>query len=286
MMAAGDEAIFEAIVFLDYFADLPDPRQLIKVIYPPGEVLLLALLAVLAGAETFTDIARFGENKLDLLRRFRPFLRETPPHDRLGEIFAALDAERFQSCWKHAFGMQCFVAWVAAQTGIAAEVIATCGKTSRRAFAKKGDAPVHIVSAFAARQRLVLGQIKVAEKSNEIIAIPKLLDMLVIEGAIITTCAMGCQREIARKVIAHKLIDRRADYVLALKANQGALRADVALFVNEQKANDFKDTTISQHKCVDGDHGRTPTRKTTVIHDLGWLAQAPRLAGAERHRHG
>ena len=136
-MAAGDEAIFEAIVFLDYFADLPDPRQLIKVICPPGEVLLLALLAVLAGAGTFTDIARFGENKLDLPRRFRPFLRETPPHDRLGEIFAALDAERFQSCWKHAFGMQCFVAWVAAQTGIAAEVIATCGKTSRRAFAKR-----------------------------------------------------------------------------------------------------------------------------------------------------
>ena len=272
MMAAGDEAIFEAIVFLDYFADLPDPRQLIKVICPPGEVLLLALLAVLAGAETFTDIARFGENKLDLLRRFRPFLRETPPHDRLGEIFAALDAERFQ---------QCFVAWVAAQTGIAAEVIAIDGKTSRRAFAKKGDAPVHIVSAFAARQRLVLGQIKVAEKSNEIIAIPKLLDMLVIEGAIITIDAMGCQREIARKVI-----DRRADYVLALKANQGALRADVALFVNEQKANDFKDTTISQLRCVDGDHGRIETRKTTVIHDVGWLAQAPRLAGAERHRHG
>ncbi len=257
MMAAGDEAIFEAIVFLDYFADLPDPRQLIKVIYPLDEVLLLALLAVLAGAETFTDIARFGENKLDLLRRFRPFLRETPPHDRLGEIFAALDAERFQ---------QCFVAWVAAQTGIAAEVIAIDGKTSRRAFAKKGDAPVHIVSAFAARQRLVLGQIKVAEKSNEIIAIPKLLDMLVIEGAIITIDAMGCQREIARKVI-----DRRADYVLALKANQGALRADVAIFVNEQKANDFKDTTISQHRCVDGDHGRIETRKTTVIHDVGWL---------------
>ncbi len=257
MMAAGDEAIFDSTVFLDYFADLPDPRQLIKVIYPLDEVLLLALLAVLAGAETFTDIARFGDNKLDLLRRFRPFLSGTPPHDRLGEIFAALDAERFQ---------QCFVAWVAAQTGISAEVIAIDGKTSRRSFAKKGEPPIHIVSAFAARQRLVLGQIKVAEKSNEIIAIPKLLDMLVIEGAIITIDAMGCQRKIARKVI-----DRRADYVLALKANQGALRDDVALFVNEQKANDFKDTTISQHKCVDGDHGRIETRKTTVIHDLGWL---------------
>ena len=110
--------------------------------------------------------------------------------------------------------------------------------------------------------------------------------MPVIAGAIITTCAMGCQREIAHKLIDHKLIDRRADHVLALKAGQGALRADVALCVNEQKANDFKDTTLSQHRCADGGHGRTRTRKTTGIHDVGRLAQAPRLAGAERHRHG
>jgi hypothetical protein len=107
-MTANDEAIFEAVVFLDHFSDLPDPRQLIKVIYPLDEVLLQSLLAVLAGAETFTDIARFGENKLDLLRRFRPFARETPTHDRLGEIFAAHDAERFQ---------QCFVAWMASYNG-------------------------------------------------------------------------------------------------------------------------------------------------------------------------
>ena len=219
-MTTGDEAIYESVVFLDYFVDLPDPRQLIKVIYPLDEVLLLSLLAVLAGAETFTDIARFGENKLDLLRRFRPFLNKTPTHDRLGEIFAALDAERFQ---------QCFVAWVAAHTGIAAEVIAIDNKTSRRSHQKKGaDAPIHIVSAFAARQRLVLGQVKVAEKSNEITAIPKLLDMLFVEGAIITIDAMGCQRDIARKVI-----DKKADDVFALKGNQGTLRDDVELFVNE-----------------------------------------------------
>ena len=158
---------------------------------------------------------------------------KTPTHDRLGEIFAALDAERFQ---------QCFVAWVAAHTGIAAEVIAIDGKTSRRSYQKKGaEAPIHIVSAFAARQRLVLGQVKVAEKSNEITAIPRLLDMLVVEGAIITIDAMGCQRDIARK-----LIDKKADYVFALKGNhQGTLRDDVELFVNEQKANNFQDTTIS-----------------------------------------
>ena len=183
---------------MDYFSDLPDPRQLIKVVYPLDEVLLLSLLAVLAGAETFTDLARFGENKLDLLRRFRPFHNKTPTHDRLGEAFAAIDAERFQ--W-------CFVAWVAASTGISAEVIAIDGKTSRRSFKKTGeDTPIHIVSAFAARQRPVLGQVKVAEKSNEIIAIPQLLDMLVIEGAIITIDPMGCQHDIARKLSTKKPI--------------------------------------------------------------------------------
>ena len=265
-MTTDDEAIYESVVFLDYFLDLPDPRQLIKVIYPLDEVLLLSLLAVLAGAETFTDIARFGENKLDLLRRFRPFLNKTPTHDRLGEILAALDAERFQ---------QCFVAWVAAHTGIAAEVIAIDGKTSRRSYQKKGaDAPIHIVSAFAARQRLVLGQVKVAEKSNEITAIPRLLDMLVVEGAIITIDAMGCQRDIARMVI-----DKKADYVFALKGNQGTLRDDVELFVNEQKANNFQDTTISQHHSVDGDHGRIETRRTTAIHDVEWLQQRHKWPG-------
>jgi predicted transposase YbfD/YdcC len=262
-MAAGDEAVLEAVVFLEHFAELPDPRQLIKVIYPLDEVLLLSLLAVLAGAETFTDIARFGEAKLDLLRRFRPHCNATPTHDRLGEIFAALDAERFQ---------QCFVAWAAATSGVAAEVIAIDGKTARRTGRKTRDkAPIHVVSAFAARQRLVPGQVKVAEKSNEIVAIPRLLDMLNIEGAIVTIDAMGCQREIARKIV-----DRKADYVLALKGNQGALRQDVEVFAGERIARDFKDTTISRYRSVDGDHGRVETRTTTVIHDVEWL----------RDRHG
>jgi len=125
-----------------------------------------------------------------------------------------------------------------------------------------------MVSAFAARQRLVLAQVKVAEKANEITAIPKLLDMLAIEGAIVTIDAMGCQR-----AIADKILDRKADYVLALKGNQGSLRDDVAIFAAEQKDNDFKDTTISRDETVDGDHGRIETRTTTVIHDIGWLQE-------------
>jgi predicted transposase YbfD/YdcC len=255
-----DGAISEGVVFLEHFRDLPDPRQPWKVLYPLDEVLLLCLLAVLAGAETFTDIARFGVKKLDLLRRFRPFRDGTPAHDHLGDIFATLDAERFQ---------QCFVAWVAALTGTPADVIAIDGKTARRSADKKGaKAAIHMVSAFAARQRLVLGQVKVAEKSNEIVAIPRLLDMMSIEGAVVTIDAMGCQRDIAKKII-----NKKADYVLALKGNQGSLRADVELFVAEQKANAFKNTTISRDQMVDGDHGRIETRTTTVIHDVAWLQE-------------
>src|SRR6266508_1603395 len=191
-------AISETTVFLDFFKDLPDPRQPGKVVYPLDEILLLCLLAVLGGAETFVDIARFGEKKLDLLRRFRPFRDGTPAHDHLGDIFATRDAEKFQ---------RCFVAWVAALTGAAADVIAIDGKTSRRSYQKKdAKAPIHMVSAFAARQRLVLGQVKVAEKSNEIVAIPKLLAMMAIEGAIISIDAMGCQR-----VIAENILDGKAD---------------------------------------------------------------------------
>ena len=178
---------------------------------------------------------------VELLRRFRPFLDGTPSHDHLGDIFAALDAEQFQ---------RCFVAWVASLIGVPAGVVAIDGKTVRRSGGKAGKGAIHMVSAFAASQRLVLGQVKVAEKSNEIVAIPKLLDMLVVEGAIITIDAMGCQRAIAQKII-----DKKADYVFGLKGNQGSLREDVELFVAEQKAKNFADTTISQAETIDADNG-------------------------------
>jgi predicted transposase YbfD/YdcC len=251
-------AFGEAVVFLSYFKDLPDVRQRGKVIYPLAEVLLLCLLAVLAGAETVTDIARFGEKKLDLLRRLRPFAAGTPAHDHLGDILATLDAEAFQ---------RGFVAWVAALIGVPEGVVAIDGKTVRRSRGVAKDA-IHMVSAFAARQRLVLGQVKVADKANEVVAIPKLLDMLAIEGAVVTIDAMGCQRAIAQKIV-----DKKADYILALKGNQGTLREDVDLFVAEQKARDFKDTTVSRSETIDGDHGRIETRAITVIHDADWLQE-------------
>src|SRR5215468_10736131 len=235
--AAGDRGAFgEAVVFLSHFKALEDPRQRGKVIYQLDEIVLLCLLAVLAGAETFVDIARFGKKKIDLLRRFRPFVHGTPAHDHLGDIFAVL--QRY------------FVAWVAAITGAAAEAIAIDGKALRRSYQKKGaKEPIHMVSAFAARQRLVLGQVKVADKSNEIVAIPALLKMMAIEGAIVTVDAMGCQRDIAQQIL-----NQKAEYVLALKGNQATLREDVEVFAAEQKANGFKDTKVTQETTVDGDH--------------------------------
>jgi predicted transposase YbfD/YdcC len=263
-MGRLDDRVVDAVVFLEYFRDLPDGRQSAKVKYPLDEVLLLCLLAVIAGAEAITDIARFGERKLELLRRFRPFRQGTPSHDHLGDILATLDPEAFQ---------RCFVAWAATLIGVPEGVVAVDGKTVRRSKSKT-DPPIHMVSAFAARQRLVLGQVKVAEKANEIVAIPKLLDMLDLEGAVVTLDAMGCQRDIAQKII-----DKKADYILALKGNQGTLRNDAELFITEQKAKDFKDATVTRHQTIDGDHGRIETRDITVVHDIGWLRERHQWPG-------
>ena len=252
--------LFESTAFLRHFENMPDPRQRGKVAYPLNEILLLALLAVIAGAETFTEIARFGQSKIKLLQRFLPFANGTPAHDHLGDIFATLDAEAFQ---------RCFVAWVAEATGCPAGVIAIDGKTSRRSYQEKdAKAPIHMISAFAARQRLVLGQIKVNEKSNEITAIPALIEMMEIEGAVVSIDAIGCQRAIAEKILGKK-----ADYIFSLKGNQGTLHDDVKLFVAEQRARAFKDAKVSRHETLDGDHGRIETRRYTVIHDIKWLQE-------------
>ena len=252
---------FDTIVdFLESFEELDDPRQRGKVLYPLDEVLLLALLGVIAGCESWVEIARYGEKKLGLLRRFRPFKDETPSHDQLGDIFAVLDAEQFQKC---------FVAWVASLTGLGPEIIAIDGKTLRRSYQEGGaKAPIHMVSAWSAKQNLVLGQVKVADKSNEITAIPKLLDMLVIKGAVVTIDAMGCQREIAAKII-----EKEADYVLALKGNQGTLRNDVEEFFTEQKANRYADCKPSRHETLEKSHGRIETRTVTVVGTIDWLKE-------------
>lgn len=264
--ATAAEAFDRVVDFLESFEGLDDPRQRGKVLYPLDEVLLLVLLGVLAGCECWVEIARFGDSKLDLLRRFRPFADGTPSHDQLGDIFAVLDAEQFQGC---------FVAWVGTLTGLPTGVIAIDGKTLRRSYQEGGaKAPIHMISAWSCGQNLVLGQMKVAEKSNEIVAIPQLLDVLTIKGATITIDAMGCQREIAAKIV-----EKEADYVLPLKGNQGTLRNDVELLFSEQKAANYKDISIDTHETIEKSHGRIETRIVTATGDIDFLGKTHRWPG-------
>ena len=255
-----ERAYDQVVGWLDHFEDLEDPRQAGKVAYPLDEMLLQCLLAVLAGADSWVEIALFGKNKLEFLRRFRAFEHGTPSHDQFGNLFSALDAEAFQGC---------FIAWVASLTKLGHDIVAIDGKTLRRSYQEAGSkAPIHVISAFSTRQRLVLGQRKVADKSNEITAIPELLDLLTVKGAIVTIDAMGCQ-----KAIAGKIVEKEADYVLALKGNQGTLSDDVELFFIEQKARKFKDTVVSRHETLEKSHGRIETRTYTSIDAIDWLKE-------------
>jgi len=248
--------------FLSHFADLSDPRQAPKVLYPLDEVLLLTLCAVICGADGWVSVSLFGQAKLPFLRRFLPFEHGVPSHDQLGLIFGALDKVAFQ---------ECFIAWTKALTGAVEGVVAVDGKTLRGSFDRaKGHPAIHMVSAWSSEQKLVLGAQTTAEKSNEITAIPELLKLLDIKGAIVTIDAMGCQKKIVETIVD----DCGADYVIGLKGNQGALRNDVELLFNEQFANGFKDITVSKTtRQTDAGHGRIETREVFATDDIEWLKQ-------------
>lgn len=206
--------------FLSYFDVMDDPRQTAKIVYPLNEIFLLVVCAVISGAQDWVSIALYGRKKLDLLRRILPFEDATPSHDKLGILFSKLAQDQFQ---------RCFVNWVPDLHGPLEGVVAIDGKTLRRSFGKGSNkAAIHMVSAWACEQKLVLGQRKVADKSNEITAIPELLELLTIKGAIVTIDAMGCQRKICQQIM-----DQEADYVIDLKGNQGRLREDVEPFFDE-----------------------------------------------------
>ena len=202
------------------------------------------------------------------MRRFLPFADGTPCHDQLGILFSRLDMEQFQ---------QCFVNWVAGLHGTLDGVIAVDGKTLRRSFdTASNKAAIHVISAWACEQKLVLGQRKVDDKSNEITAIPELLALLSIEGAIITIDAMGCQRKICQQIMAQK-----GDYVIGLKGNQGSLHEDVELFFDEQRERRIGEPFIRENQTVDGDHGRLETRKYVACSHIDWLNQRHKWPGLQ-----
>ena len=258
--------------FLAQFAALRDPRQASKVLYPLPEVLLLLLCGTIAGADDFVELALWGGEHLAFLRRFLPYARGVPSHDTLCEVVAALDPELFKTC---------FARWVerlrdparAAEAG-GPEVVAIDGKTSRRSHARsKGRGPLHTVAAWATGQRLVLGQEAVSDKSNEITAIPLLLQRLELAGALVTIDAMGTQTAIGQAIL-----DRGGDYLLALKGN----RPETFASVEELFASPPPDIPIGTHKTVDGEHGRIETRTHRVCHQVGWLFSDRRYSGEPR----
>ena len=221
-------------------------------LYPLDEILLLSLCGVVSGCESFVDIALYGEEKSGFLRKLAPFEHGIPSHDTLSTVFRALDPEEFNAA---------FAAWASGLAGrVGRTVVAIDGKTARGSKAG-GETPLHLISAWCNDLRLVLGQQASAHKKNEIKDIPVLLDLLFLEGAVVTLDAMGCQREIACKIR-----DKGADYVLALKGNQGLLYEDVKLWFEEQ---DQENTESLQ--TVDGDKGRIETRTYTQCDAIGWL---------------
>lgn len=254
---------------IDQFVALEDPRQSWKVLYPLSEILLVVLCGTLAGAEDFVEMRRWGQMHEAFLRRLLPFETGIPSHDTLNDVINALDGALFA---------ECFTAWVEglrepAPQGAGPEIVAIDGKTSRRTHDRShGRGPLHMVSAWASRQRLVLGQQACEAKSNEITAIPLLLERLALTGALVTIDAIGCQTKIAQAIV-----DRGADYLLAVKDNQPSLHDEIRRYLDDPAAKIHSDS-----ETTDGDHGRIEVRRHRVSHDVGWLNTHRRFPGEPR----
>ena len=259
-----DKEIVEG--FENYFGELEDPRIERRKLYPLSEVLFIVLSGSICGAESWRDFVLFGNEKLDFLRCYYPFLNGIPSKNTFARVFAALDPEKFKTC---------FIDWVKALQELVQTVIAIDGKTLCNSLDKRTEkTAIHMVSAFATEARLVLGQQKVDDKSNEITAIPKLLDLLDIKGQIITIDAMGTQ-----KAIAKKIIDKGGDYVLALKGNQHSLHDDVRLFIETELEKKSSKVLSEPYTDYDKGHGRLETRKCVVTDRIDWLEQKSEWVG-------
>jgi predicted transposase YbfD/YdcC len=248
------------------FCDLPDPRSRHGRRYPLDALVTIAVCAALCGAEDWSAVAAFGQAKADWFGTFLDLPEGTPSHDTFDRVFALLDPEAFERCFRR---------WTAALAGELAGTVSIDGKTLRRSFdTAAGAAAIHMVSAWAGAHGMVFGQLAVGEKSNEIAAIPKLLELLDIKGCVVTIDAMGCQKHIARSIA-----ERGGEYVLAVKDNQPTLHGGVREAFDRAARDGWGDRAHDTHEELDKGHGRIERRTTTItwdrrdlVHAAGWTS--------------
>jgi len=231
----------------DHFSDVTDPRRG-EPVYPLHNILFIAICAVICGADDFVAIAKFGQKRKDWLAKFLDLSAGIPSHDRFNAILAHVRPAEFEKC---------FLDWIMALQNITeGQIIAIDGKTLRRSYDKASSkSAIHMVSAWATANHVSLGQVVVDAKSNEITAIPKLLEMLEISGALVTIDAMGCQTEIAAKIV-----DAKADYCLAVKGNQPTLHDGIIAFFDDHLEDDFARCEVRRFETDEKGHGREDQR--------------------------
>jgi predicted transposase YbfD/YdcC len=273
----------------EHFASLPDPRVERTRHHALLDILTIALCATICGADGFVEMEAWGRAREPWLRERLELAGGIPSHDTFNRVFARLDPTAFERCflaWTEALRAVLPPASEAATTalpeGAAARPRATThvaldGKRLRRSFDRgTGQAALHLVSAWATEQRLVLGQVKVGAGGNEITALPELLSLLDLSGCLVTIDAIGCQREIARQIIA-----QGGDYVLAVKANQPALLEDVQLFLDDAHAQGFRGVAHQEHRTFDAEHGRQERRAYFVTGEVAWLRERHQTDGTD-----
>jgi predicted transposase YbfD/YdcC len=251
-------------LLLDHFARVEDARASWRVMYPLREVLFLVVCGTIADGDDYDDIVDWGEAHLDFLRHFSEFHYGIPCVDWLRALMNRIDPELFSAC---------FEAWVAECWPAHVDLVAIDGKTSRRSHDRKaGRAPLHLVSAFATNAKLVLGQQAVAEKANEILAIPALLERLDLKGALVSIDAIGCT-----PTIAQAILDAGADYLLAVKDNQPTLHAEIESYFETAPA-----TETNTAGTLDKGHGRLEMRTHKVSKAVDWVGSERAYPGARR----